>query len=132
MTTGFLVDFPLLGRKMLHRPLLVFGLIGALVIGKFSAAWLTSRIFHYSPNDRNLIASLSLPQMAATLASAVVASQALNAAGQPLVDSIFVNATLVIVVLSCVAGPILTRRFGTQAALDTANEMTAISSPAAK
>jgi hypothetical protein len=44
--------------------------------------------------------------------SVVVAHQATNAAGEPLIDSVFVNATLVLVVASCIAGPILTAHYG--------------------
>jgi Kef-type K+ transport system membrane component KefB len=112
VSTGFLVDFALLGNTIVGRPALVFGLIGMLVFGKTIAAWITSKSFGYTGADTGLITSLTLPQMAATLASAVVAHQALNAAGEPLIDSMFVNATLVLVVISCIAGPILTQRYG--------------------
>jgi Kef-type K+ transport system membrane component KefB len=110
-STGFLVNFALLGSTIIGRPVLVFGLIGMLIFGKYLAAWLTSSAFGYTRTDTGLIASLTLPQMAATLASAVVAYQAKNAAGVPLIDSVFVNATLVLVVASCIAGPMLTQRY---------------------
>lgn len=112
LATGFLIDFPLLGNTIVSRPAMVFGLIGALVIGKFSAAWLTGRLFSYKPDDMKLIFSITLPQMAATLASAVVGYETKNAAGVRLLDAEFVNAVLVLVVASCVAGPILTERWG--------------------
>jgi hypothetical protein len=49
--------------------------------------------------------------MAATLASAVVAYKTMNAAGERLLDESYVNAVLVLVVVTCVAGPILAERF---------------------
>ena len=49
--------------------------------------------------------------MAATLAPAVVAYKTVNAAGQPLLDESYVNAVFVLVVLACVAGPILAERY---------------------
>ncbi len=71
VSTGFLVNFSLLGSTIIGRPVLVFGLIGMLVVGKYLAAWLTSSAFGYTRTDTGLIANLTLPQMAATLASAV-------------------------------------------------------------
>jgi hypothetical protein len=48
----------------------------------------------------------------ATLAGVVVAHQAMNGGGEPLIDSVFVNATLVLVVAARIAGPILTAHYG--------------------
>ena len=111
LATGFLVDFQLLGQTAINRPIPVFGLIGALVIPKYIAAWLTTSIFGGTRSETNLVWSLSLPQMAATLASAVVAYHTVNAAGERLLDITYVNASLVLVVATCVAGPILSQRF---------------------
>ena len=57
------------------------------------------------------MASLSYPQMAATLASAVVGYQTLNGSGQRLLDTGFVNAVVVVIVVTCILGPILTTRY---------------------
>ena len=114
LTTGFLVNFHLLGETSLTRPGLVFGNIAALVIGKYLAAWLTTVIFGGTRAQANLAWSLSLPQMAATLASAVVAYNTVNAAGVRLLSIPYVNASLVLVVVTCVGGPILTQRFARQ------------------
>lgn len=116
LTTGFLVDFFLLGKTILSRPGLVFGLIAALAIGKYAAAWLTTRAFGGTRPQTNLIWSLSLPQMAATLASAVVAYKTVNPSGERLLDQSYINAVLVLVVATCVAGPILSQRHGKQVA----------------
>ncbi|MEK7949211.1 cation:proton antiporter [Luteolibacter soli] len=111
LTTGFLVNFQLLGETAVTRPGLVVGIVAALVVGKYIAAWLTTRIFGGTPAQTHLAWSLSLPQMAATLASAVVAYNTVNASGARLLDMPYVNASLVLVVITCVAGPILTQRF---------------------
>lgn len=58
--------------------------------------------------------SLSLPQVAATLAAALTAYQAKNAAGQRLIDKPILNCVLVLVVVTLVLGPILTERYGTR------------------
>jgi Kef-type K+ transport system membrane component KefB len=112
LSTGFLIDFPLLGRTLVSRPGMVFGLIAALAIGKYAAAKLASRRFGYTTNECLLMFSITIPQMAATLASAVVGYQTKNASGVRLLDAQFVNAVLALVVVTCVAGPILTERWG--------------------
>ena len=112
LTTGFLIDFPLLGRTLASRPGMVLGLIAVLIVGKYVAAVLTARLFNYPKMDAKLIFSITIPQMAATLASAVVGYQTMNADGTRLLDAEFVNAVLVLVVVTCVAGPILTERWG--------------------
>ncbi len=114
LTTGFLVNFRLLGHTAISRPILVLGIIGALLGGKFLAAWFTKLAFGGTRAETALVWSLSLPQMAATLASAVVGYQTVNAAGERLLDESWVNAVLVLVVATCVGGPILTERFAQQ------------------
>lgn len=116
LATGFLVDFPLLGKTLVTRPGIVAGLIGALVVGKYIAAHLTARSCKYSSAECGLVFSLTIPQMAATLASAVVGFESKNAAGERLLDAEFVNAVLVMVVATCVVGPILSERYGKQIA----------------
>jgi len=113
-TTGFLVNFHLLGRTVVNRPSLVFGIIAALVIGKYVAARLSTMTFGGTKAQTRLVWSLSLPQMAATLASAVVAYKTVNPAGERLIDQTYVNAVLVLVVVTCVIGPILSQRFAGQ------------------
>jgi hypothetical protein len=56
--------------------------------------------------------SLSLPQVAATLAAALVAFNAQNAEGQRLIDEPVLNSVIVLMVVTSVLGPILTDVFG--------------------
>lgn len=114
LTTGFLVNFQLLGETAWKQPGLVLGLIAALVVAKYLAAQLSALSFGGTRAQTNLAWSLSLPQMAATLASAVVAYKTVNADGVHLLNETYVNAVLVLVVATCVAGPMLTQRFGRQ------------------
>lgn len=111
LTTGFLVNFQLLGHTVVSRPGLVVGIMTALLGGKYLAAWLTQLAFGGKREETALVWSLSLPQMAATLASAVVAYQTVNTTGGRLLDESYVNAVLVLVVATCVSGPILTERY---------------------
>ena len=93
--------------------------VAVLGIGKFLAAAGTGKLFNYSTTDWKLVFSITIPQMAATLASAVVGYQTQNSAGERLLDAQFVNAVLVLVVVTCVIGPILTEYWGKQLSADT-------------
>ncbi|RYD60654.1 MAG: cation:proton antiporter [Verrucomicrobiaceae bacterium] len=110
LTTGFLVDLAVLQRSLLENPLMSGGLLVGILGGKTLAAWLTARIYHFDRAEMWTMASLSYPQMAATLASAVVGYQTVNAAGERLLDAGFVNAVVVVIIVTCVLGPILTAR----------------------
>ncbi|MGC4014134.1 MAG: cation:proton antiporter [Luteolibacter sp.] len=111
LTTGFLVDLAVLKKTLLENPLMSVGLLVAILAGKTLAAWLTARIFRQPSAEMWTVASLSYPQMAATLASAVVGYQTLNAAGERLLDGGFVNAVVVVIIVTCVLGPILSARY---------------------
>jgi hypothetical protein len=76
-----------------------------------SAAELVGRQFGYSPAERLTMWSLTLPQVAATLAATLVARSTLNAAGQPLLDGQILNAVLVLVIVTSILGPLLTAYF---------------------
>src|SRR5262249_21182932 len=102
LATGFLIDIPLLGRTIVSKPDLAFGLIAVLALGKLIAAVLIKLIYTYSGNEAKLIFSITLPQMAATLASAVVGYQTVNAQNERMLDTEIVNAVLVLVVVTCV------------------------------
>jgi hypothetical protein len=56
--------------------------------------------------------SLSLPQVAATLAAALVAYECKDPAGQRLIDAPVLNTIIVLMVVTSLLGPVLTERFG--------------------
>lgn len=114
LTTGFLVDFAIVKQTVLGQPGLVLALVGATLGGKWLAARLTGLCFGYRRAEALTMASLSFPQMAATLASAVVGYQAVNASGERLLDAGFVNAVVLLVIVTCVLGPLLTQRYASQ------------------
>jgi hypothetical protein len=58
--------------------------------------------------------SLSLPQVAATLAAALVAYGTTNADGERLIGEPVLNSVIVLLVVTSVLGPILTERFAKQ------------------
>jgi Kef-type K+ transport system membrane component KefB len=87
------------------------GIIAALLAGKWIAAAIGVRAFEYVPAARSTMWALTLPQVAATLAAAVVAFDTRNAAGQRLLDGTMLNAVLVLMLATSVLGPVLTERF---------------------
>jgi Kef-type K+ transport system membrane component KefB len=114
VSIGFLIDVRVFLNTLVTRTGLVIGIVGGLIVAKFLAAYLTRRLFGYSRNEGHMIWSLSLPQVAATLATAIVAYQTTNAAGVRLIDEPVINTVLVLVVVTSILGPMLTEYFGRQ------------------
>jgi Kef-type K+ transport system membrane component KefB len=114
VSIGFLIDVGVFVQTLVARTGLVVGIVGGLIAAKLLAAELTRRLFGYSRSEGHLIWSLSLPQVAATLAAAIVAFQTKNAAGVRLIDESVINTVLVLVVVTSILGPILTESFGRQ------------------
>jgi Kef-type K+ transport system membrane component KefB len=112
VTIGFLIDIQVFLQTLITRIGLVVGIVGGLIVAKYLAAYLTQRVFRYSYTQRQLIWSLSLPQVAATLATAIVAYQTKNAAGVRLIDEPVINTVLVLVVVTSLLGPVLTEYYG--------------------
>jgi Kef-type K+ transport system membrane component KefB len=112
VSIGFLIDVSVFLQTLVTRTWLVVGIVGGLVVAKFLAARLTQWLFGYSRSQGRLIWSLSLPQVAATLATAIVAFQTKNAEGVRLIDEPVINTVLVLVVVTSILGPTLTEYFG--------------------
>ncbi|MVT70055.1 hypothetical protein GPL21_33770 [Bradyrhizobium pachyrhizi] len=108
ITAGFLVDFKVFFATLRDQPLLVVGVLAALFVGKWLAAETTGWLFGYRRAERNLMFGLTVPQVAATLAVALVAYSTKNAAGQRLIDHPMLNATVVLVIVSSIVGLMLT------------------------
>lgn len=66
--------------------------------------------------------SLTLPQVAATLAATLVAYETFNSAGQRLVDDQLLNVVLVLVLTTSILGPVLTQRFAPRLASSIADQ----------
>jgi Kef-type K+ transport system membrane component KefB len=112
VSIGFLIDVRVFLHTLVARTGLVVGIVGGLIAAKFVAAQLTRRLFGYTRCEGHLIWSLSLPQVAATLAAAIVAYETKNTAGLRLIDEAAINTVLVLVVVTSILGPMLTDYFG--------------------
>lgn len=111
LVTGFLINPVAFATDIVVNLPIVTGLIGALLIGKWLAAYLTGRAFRYSPAARATVWSLTLPQVAATLAATLVGYKTFDHAGRRLLDGHLLNAVLVMVLVTAILGPVLTERF---------------------
>jgi Kef-type K+ transport system membrane component KefB len=111
IVTGFLINPVKFVSEVFDDFLIVSSIIAALLAGKWVAAWLVGRANGYDLNDQLTIWSLTLPQMAATLAATLVAHETFNAAGQRLLDDRMLNVVLVLVFTTSLLGPVLTERF---------------------
>src|SRR5213594_3461787 len=109
---GARIDVPVFIGTLINNLSLVAAIVGGLVGTKFLAAFVTQRLVGYTQMEGLLMWSLSLPQVAATLAAAVVAYNAKNAAGVRLIDEPVINTVVVLMVATSVLGPMLTERFG--------------------
>ncbi len=111
IVTGLLIDpVAFAGSIVDHFPLAI-GISVALLAGKWIAAAAGARAFGYAPAARSTMWALTLPQVAATLAAALVAYDTLNAAGQRMLDGTMLNAVLVLMLATSILGPVLTERF---------------------
>ena len=129
VVTGFLINPITFVYGIFDNFLLVASIIGALLVGKWIAAWGVGRAFGYSLNEQLTIWSLTLPQVAATLAATLVAHETLGAAGQRLLDDRMLNVVLVLVFATSVVGPVLTERFASRLTTGTRDELDRRSGP---
>jgi Kef-type K+ transport system membrane component KefB len=122
VTIGLMLDVPQLIRASREHWMLFSGIVIALLGAKFLAAWIGGAVARYSQNERLLIWSLSIPQVAATLAAALAGYAALNSDNQRLIDMPVVNAVLVLVLVSSILGPILTQRYGRRVVAESSSQ----------
>jgi len=111
IVTGFLVDLHVFAATLLTNTALVAAIVLGLIGSKWLAAEAVGRAWQLPADERGLMAALTLPQVAATLAAALVGYQAVNAAGRRLIDEPMLNTILVLVIVTSVLGPILTERY---------------------
>jgi len=111
LTIGFLIDLRAFADTLASHFWLVCGIVGGLIGSKFLAAEVARRLYGYTRDEGLTMWSLSLPEVAATLAAALVAYDTRNAAGERLIGEPVLNSVIVLLVVTSVLGPILTDRF---------------------
>jgi Kef-type K+ transport system membrane component KefB len=126
IVTGFLINPIAFVHGILDDFLLVASIIAALLVGKWIAASVVGRAFGYTRDEQLTVWSLTLPQVAATLAATLVAHDTLNTAGQRLLDDRMLNVVLILVLVTAILGPVLTERFAQRLAMGYARAATKI------
>jgi Kef-type K+ transport system membrane component KefB len=112
--TGFLIDPRNFIGSIRDNFGLVAAIIGALFVGKWIAASVAARLFGYTPAAHKTVWSLTLPQVAATLAAALVGYNTFSPAGARLLDLDMLNVVFVLLLVTAIVGPVLTERFAPQ------------------
>ncbi|MBE9036290.1 cation:proton antiporter domain-containing protein [aff. Roholtiella sp. LEGE 12411] len=107
---GLLIDIPAF-IKTLSSIWLTLVIVVALVGSKFIAAFLAKLFYRYNMAEFLTMWSLSLPQVAATLAATLVAYQTVNSAGERLINEGVLNSVIVLMLVTAILGPIITARF---------------------
>lgn len=116
ITVGFLIDVRVFAQTISSHLGLVLAIVGGLIVAKLLAAFLARAAYGYSRSEALLMWSLSLPQVAATLAAALVAFEARNAEGRRLIDEPVLNTVIVLMIVTSVLGPVLTEHYGKRVA----------------
>jgi Kef-type K+ transport system membrane component KefB len=111
VVTGFVIDPIAFARSIIDNFGLAAAVVGALIIGKGVAAALAARAFNYSNAAQMTMWSLTLPQLAATLAVTLVGYDTLNSAGQRLLDEKILDVVFVLILVTATIGPIMTQRY---------------------
>lgn len=109
---GLLIDIPAF-IKTLSSIGLTATIVVALIGSKFLAAFLAKIFYRYNNAQMLTMWSLSLPQVAATLAATLVAYQAINPAGERLISEDVLNSVIVLMLVTAILGPIITARVAT-------------------
>lgn len=113
---GLLLDVPGFITTLTTELPLTLSIVGGLFIGKFLAAAIAKLLYGYSWVKTLTMWSLSLPQVAATLAAALAGVNA-----GLISDSVF-NVVIVLMLVTAIAGPILTTQFARRLSITTASD----------
>jgi Kef-type K+ transport system membrane component KefB len=111
LVTGFIINPAVFFRSLIDNFALALAIVLALLIGKFLAAQIAGHIFDYSQSARWTMWSLTLPQVAATLAATMVGFNTFGPDGQRLIDERVLNAVFVLMLSTSILGPVMTQRF---------------------
>ena len=115
---GLLLDVGSLGASLSNFQFTALLLVGA-VGGKGLASWISGALFGYRSSQILMMWSLTMPKVAATLATAFIGFQA------GLLNQMVLNAVLAVMVVTATLGPILTERSVTRLNEPTKNQLPA-------
>jgi len=110
LSVGMLMDLSVLVANP-QAWIITGAILLSVCIGKAAAPVIISKVYTYSRTERNVMVGLSIPQAAATLASTLVGYQV------GLLDQATVNAVIIMILVTCIAGPYLVEKYGRKLAL---------------
>ncbi|MDY6937175.1 MAG: cation:proton antiporter [Cyanobacteriota bacterium] len=105
---GLLLDIPTFVTSLQEDWGLILAIVGGLMGAKFLAAGIAKLLYRYSWDETLTMWSLSLPQVAATLAAALAG---LNAG---LIPRPVFSSTIVLMLVTSIVGPVMTARFASR------------------
>ena len=111
IATGFLIDPLVFVPSIIDNFPLTAAILGALGAGKWIAAEIAGRAFQYASAARLTMWSLTLPQVATTLAAALVAFNTFDALHHRLIDDRLLHGVLVLMLITATLGPVVTQHF---------------------
>ncbi|WP_225742810.1 cation:proton antiporter [Marinilactibacillus sp. Marseille-P9653] len=111
LSVGMLMDLSVLFNNP-KAWVVTAAIVGSVFIGKAVAPFIVSKVYGYSPEERNVMIGLTTPQAAATLASTLVGYRV------GLLDQMTVNAVIIMILLTCFFGSYVVEKYGRQVALN--------------
>lgn len=105
LSVGMLMDL----RVLLTSPqalLVTFSILTVGIVGKMAASWVTAKVYGYTKVEQKVMFGLSISQAAATLATTLVGFRI------GLIDQQIVNAVIIIILVTCIIGPLFSERYG--------------------
>lgn len=105
---GLMLNLPVFMETLRSSFGLTVAILAGLIGSKFLAALLAKVLYHYRWNEMMVMWSLSLPQVAATLAAALAGLQV------GLLSEAVFNSVIVLMLVTSVLGPVLTAKFAPQ------------------
>lgn len=110
LSVGMLMDLSVLFSNP-QAWVVTAAILAAVIIGKAVPPLIVSKIYNYSRTEQRLMIGLTIPQAAATLASTLVGYEV------GLLDQITVNAVIIMILVTCIAGPYLVEKYARRQAL---------------
>lgn len=98
--------------------IVAFTLTAVALLGKWIAAFLTEKVFHYSPNQGRLIFGLSSAHAAATLAIILVGYK------EGILDENILNGTIILILITCIVASVNTQKAATKIVLEFNEDIT--------
>ncbi|MBM4764640.1 cation:proton antiporter [Bacillus sp. B15-48] len=110
LSVGMLMDLKVLFNDP-RAWIVTLAILVSVFIGKGLAPIIISKVYRYSKVEQGVMTGLTIPQAAATLASTLVGFEV------GLLDQATVNAVIIMILGTCIAGPYLVEKHGRRLAL---------------